>query len=136
MIRPNRYLTAAAVLLASSVAASAAPVVLETNLNLRQAPGPQHRVIAVMPAGARVIIGGCNGEWCRIDYRGQRGYASSAHITGNGAFAAAPPPPPPAAPPPIATKYDADDAVRVLQWRNSEWRDRYWREMEVSRTRR
>ena len=121
-------------LLASSLAASAATVTLDTNLNLRQAPGSQHRVIVVMPAGARVSIHGCDGEWCRVEYRGRRGYASSIHLTGNGAYAAAPPPP--AAPAAVATRYDPEDAVRVLQWNNREWRDRYWREMELRRTRR
>jgi uncharacterized protein YraI len=135
MSQPNKVLLSAAMLLASSLAASAATVTLDSTLNLRQAPGPRHRVIVVMPAGARVNVNGCDGEWCRVEYRGQRGYASSVHLTGTGAYAAAPPPssPPPAA---VATRYDPEDAVRVLQWNNREWRDRYWREMELRRTRR
>lgn len=120
-------------LLTSCLAASAATVTLDSNLNLRQGPGPQHRVVTVMPTGARIAVHGCSGEWCRVEYRGQRGYASSVHLTGNGAYAAAPPPP---APPPVATKYDPEDAVRVLQWHDREWRDRYWREMEVRRAKR
>jgi uncharacterized protein YraI len=99
---------------------------VESKLNLRDGPGQQYRVVAVMPAGASVTVGECRGEWCRVDYRGQRGYASRLHLgTGTTAFASAPTP--------VATEYSKDDGVRVFQWNNREWRDRYWDEMRSQR---
>jgi uncharacterized protein YraI len=131
MSQPNKAWLAVVLLLSSGVAASARSAVVETKLNLREGPGSQHRILVVMPEGATVTVGDCDGEWCRVTYRGQRGYASGVHLNnGTAAYAAAP------APPPVATKYDPDDEVRVLQWHDREWRDRYWREMEVRRTRR
>ena len=131
MSRPNQAWLAVALLVASCAGASARPAVVESKLNLRDGPGSQHRVLVVMPVGANVVVGECRGEWCQVEYRGQRGYASSAIFKGgDGAFAAAP------APALAATKYDPNDEARVLQWNNSEWRDRYWREMELSRQRR
>jgi uncharacterized protein YraI len=94
----------------SCSAASARTAQIDNKLNLRQRPGPEHRVIMVMPAGAQVTVGECRGEWCQVSYCGQRGYASSAILAvGDAAFAA----PPPAQ---AATKYGANDDVRVLNW--------------------
>ena len=126
MSRPNKAWVVIALLLSSGVAASARSAMVESKLNLRDGPGSQYRVILVMPAGATVTVEECRGEWCRIDYRGQRGYASSVHLgNGTAAFAAAP-----AAP---ATEYSKEDAVRVFQWHDREWRDRYWEERERRR---
>ena len=126
MSQPNRTWFIAALLLLSGVAASARPAVVESKLNLREGPGPQHRVMLVLPAGVTVTVGECHGDWCRVDYRGQRGYASSALLKGGDAALAAAP---------AATKYDLDDEARVLQWNDREWRDRYWRELERQRRR-
>lgn len=133
MSRPNMaWLAGALLLLLTGEAASARLALIESKLNLRQGPGPEHRVIAVMPAGANITVGECRGEWCQVEFRGQRGYASSLHLNnGAAAFAAAP-----AQAAPAATKYDPDDAVRILNWHDREWRDRYWREMESQRGRR
>jgi hypothetical protein len=82
-----------------------------------------------MPAGATVTVGECRGEWCQVEYRGQRGYAVAAQLNnGTSAYATAPTP--------SATEYSADDAARVLNWHDREWRDRYWREQELRKVRR
>jgi hypothetical protein len=134
MSRSVKSCLAAALLLASCAAVSARPAQIDNKLNLRQGPGQEHRVVVVMPAGATVNVGECRGEWCKVEYRGQRGYASSALLSGgDSALAAAPPPPPAAAQP--STKYDADDEARVLNWNDREWRDRYWREMTLRKPR-
>ena len=134
MARPDKNWLAMALLLASCAAASARTAQIDSKLNLRQGPGAEHRVIVVMPAGANVTVGECRGDWCQVDYRGQRGYASSALLGGGDkAFAAAPAAAPAA---PAATKYDANDEARVLNWHDREWRDRYWREMDLRKPRR
>jgi uncharacterized protein YraI len=99
---------AAGALMLSAGAASAA--VVTGDLNLRTGPGTNYRVIDMMPAGARVDVLSCTGSWCRVNFRGEVGFASASYL-GRGApvYAAAPPPvyvaPPPVyvAPPPVIT---------------------------------
>ena len=132
MARPDRTWIAVALLLGSCAVASARTAQIDNKLNLRHGPGQQHRVIVVMPAGANVTVGECRGEWCKVEYRGQRGYANSALLSGGDtALAAAPT----AAPAFASSKYDANDEVRVLNWNDREWRDRYWREMDLRKRR-
>jgi hypothetical protein len=57
-----------------------------------------------------------------IEYRGRRGYANSALLSGGDAALAAALA---AAPVAASTKYGANDEVRVLNWNDREWRDRY-----------
>jgi uncharacterized protein YraI len=78
MARTDRTWIAVALLLASCAAASARTAQIDNKLNMRQGPGQEHRVIVVMPAGANVTVG----EWCKVEYRGQRGYANSALLSG------------------------------------------------------
>ena len=104
------YLSAA-LLLGSCAAASARTAQIDNKLNLRQGPGQEHRVIVVMPVGANVTVGECRGEWCKVEYRGQRGFANSALLSGGDAALAAAPAAVPAA---ASTKYDANDEVSAF----------------------
>jgi uncharacterized protein YraI len=125
MSLPSKFWIGALLLLSTAAVASPRTAVLDNNLNLRAGPGLNKRVVIVMPAGATVTVGECRGEWCAVAYRNHRGFVSSALVKGgDSAYAAAPAP---AAPQP-STKYDADDAVRVLNWHDREWRDRYWQD--------
>ncbi|MET0668632.1 MAG: SH3 domain-containing protein [Xanthobacteraceae bacterium] len=132
MSRPVKVHLAAALLIASCAVASARTAQIDNKLNLRQGPGSEHRVLFVMPAGANVTVGECRGEWCKVEFRGQRGYANSALLSGGDAALAAAPVAAPAA---ASTKYEANDEVRVLNWNDREWRDRYWREMNLRKPR-
>lgn len=88
---------AAAGLLISAGIASAATVT--NDLNLRSGPSTGYRVIDTMPAGAYVNVISCRGSWCRVNWHGRVGYASSSYIGGGrGAYARAPIY---AAPPPV-----------------------------------
>lgn len=131
MSRSNAIALSVVVLLMSSGAASARVMQIESNLNLREGPGPNQRVIAVIPARANVMVGACDTEWCQVTFGGRRGFASRVHLGGaDAAFAAAPPAT--VAPVP-STRYDPDDSVRVWQWDDREWRDRHWREQGIRR---
>ncbi len=134
MTRSNTFWLTAALLLATGGVASARNVQIDSNLNMREGPSLQRRVVVKMPAGATIKVGDCRGEWCAVQFRQHRGFANSALLAGgDGAHAAAPVAAPEAAP--AATKYDADAAARVLQWHNPEWRDRYLRDLEMRRRR-
>lgn len=74
---------------AGVIGLSAAPAVADVTthaLNLRSGPGLGHRVVAAMPAGARVNVGPCSGSWCRVSWRGTQGWASARYI-GSGSAA-------------------------------------------------
>ncbi|MCJ8142901.1 SH3 domain-containing protein [Ancylobacter sp. A5.8] len=63
---PRSLLLVAGFLLAGSLAASARPAVVTTDLNVRAGPGTGYRVIGSLPAGSSVDVGSCTGSWCRV----------------------------------------------------------------------
>jgi uncharacterized protein YraI len=129
MSLPSKFWIGTLLLLSTAAVASPRTAVLDNKLNLRAGPGLDKRVVVVMPAGATVTVGECRGEWCAVAYRNHRGFVSSALVKGgDSAYAAASAPTPAPAAPQPSTKYDADDAVRVLNWHDREWRDRYWQD--------
>lgn len=70
---------AAAVLLAATVSATAAPGVATGNVNLRAGPGTNYARLATIPAGAQVDVLRC-ARWCEVVHAGRRGWASAAYI--------------------------------------------------------
>jgi len=81
---------AIAAFIASAGIASAATVT--NDLNLRSGPGTGYRVVDTMPAGAYVNVIGCGGSWCRVNWRGEVGYASASYLArgGRAVYAAEP----------------------------------------------
>jgi uncharacterized protein YraI len=71
-------LAACAALMAGTGIASAATVT--NDLNLRAGPGTNYPVVDTMPAGAHVNIRNCAGSWCRVSFRGERGWASASYL--------------------------------------------------------
>jgi len=71
----------AAGVLATS-AAQAATALVTTDLNLRSGPGTRYAVVGTLPDGARVGIRGCTAGygWCRVNYGGVSGWASSRYL--------------------------------------------------------
>ena len=82
MTLPTRLLAGAAAILLSTGMAAAATVVASADLNLRSGPGIQYPVIAVIPDGLAVSATGCRADWCRVDFRGEVGWASAAYLSG------------------------------------------------------
>jgi uncharacterized protein YraI len=113
-------LLAGGLLLAGAGAANAA--IVEGDLNLRSGPGTGYRVIAVMPAGARVDVLGCSGSWCRVAWGSAEGYASASYLGGSGPVYAAVPPPVVVAPPPVVSF-----GFGWGGWRHHGWRHHHWR---------
>jgi uncharacterized protein YgiM (DUF1202 family) len=72
---------------------------VNTNVNLRRGPGTNYTVITLIPAGAGVAVGDCNGGWCQVAYQGQDGYVIATSLGQGGpsapqsAAAGYPPPP-------------------------------------------
>src|SRR5215469_7422712 len=53
---------------------------VNANVNLRRGPGTNYTVITLIPAGAGVGIGDCNGGWCQVTYQGQDGYVIATSL--------------------------------------------------------
>ncbi|CAA0098885.1 Uncharacterised protein [Starkeya nomas] len=71
---------AAGLLVAGSVMSAASAAVVTGNVNVRSGPGTNYRVIGSLPAGARVDVGGCRGNWCRV----AGGWVSASFLSGGG----------------------------------------------------
>jgi len=86
-----------AIACAVPVVASAAPGYTTGNVNLRTGPNTKYRKITVVPAGARIEVYRC-ASWCRINYRGYRGWVFGKYVAAGPVYRRAPgyrrPPPP------------------------------------------
>ncbi|MGJ3261794.1 MAG: SH3 domain-containing protein [Salinarimonas sp.] len=80
MHRTMAWLAAGLIGLFLATAARAVPVETTTALNLRAGPGVAYPVVAIMPAGQRVDLRGCEGTWCFVVYRGALGWASGRYL--------------------------------------------------------
>ena len=69
----------AALWLAATAVAAAAPGVAKASVNLRAGPGTSYARITTIPAGARVQVLRCP-RWCEVVYAGRRGWASAGYI--------------------------------------------------------
>lgn len=50
-------------------------------LNLREGPGTNYKIIAVMPYGSKVTAVPGSGSWLKVTYQGKTGYAHGAYLT-------------------------------------------------------
>lgn len=111
---------AAGVLMVSAGGASA--TVVTNDLNLRSGPGTGYQVVDTMPAGARVNVLSCTGSWCRVDWRGEVGFASSSYLGRGGPIYAAAPPVYVAPPPVVSFGFGIGP-----RWHHRHWNHRHWR---------
>ncbi len=91
--------SAAIFTLASAVCATARPVTIGADTNLRKAPGTDSPILTLIPKGTTVEVGKCSNGWCETSLNGQDGFAIAQNL-GMG------PPPPRRAPRPQV--YDGD----------------------------
>src|SRR6185295_17846387 len=96
-------LSAASALVLSAGAAAAMPATAESPVNMRAGPGTQFEVLATIPGGATVDVGGCAANWCQVSYGGESGYANSSYLAMAGE-------PAPSAGVVVAPGYAYDDA--------------------------
>jgi uncharacterized protein YgiM (DUF1202 family) len=75
-----RFAGACAIFAALTVAASARPVTLGSETNLRKAPGTKSEVVTLIPKGEKVEVGTCDAGWCQVTWNGQDGYAIGRNL--------------------------------------------------------
>jgi uncharacterized protein YraI len=89
-----RIAAAAAVFsLSSAVGATAKPVTLAAETNLRKAPGTDSEVLTLMPKGTTVEVGKCTNGWCEATMDDKKGFAIAQNL-GMATARRAPPPGP------------------------------------------
>lgn len=76
----SRLMLSAALLAAMGAAATAKPVTLTAETNLRKAPGTKSEAIGLMPKGTQVEVGECDSGWCKVTWDGQEGYAIARNL--------------------------------------------------------
>lgn len=82
MTGPKAAMMAGAVIFGLFAAQTSAHAAQTThNLHLRQAPSLQAPILLTMPAGSRVSVRKCNAGWCRVAYKGRKGYASQTGLS-------------------------------------------------------
>ncbi|SEP17444.1 Uncharacterized conserved protein YraI [Salinihabitans flavidus] len=80
----TRNITLAATALSLAAApAMAATVQAVTDLNMRAGPGPQYEIIGVIDQKGSAEVEGCfeEGNWCRVSYEGNTGWAYGEYLT-------------------------------------------------------
>jgi Bacterial SH3 domain len=71
---------AAAFSLLSAVGATAKPVTLTTETNLRKAPGTDSEVLTLIPKGTTVEVGKCTNGWCEATLDDKKGFAIAQNL--------------------------------------------------------
>ncbi|TNF22024.1 MAG: DUF1236 domain-containing protein [Rhodobacteraceae bacterium] len=76
-------LTASTAILAAGPLAAATSATAVTDLNLRAGPGPQYEIIGVIAGQDEAEVEACleQGNWCKVTYEGQEGWAYGEYLT-------------------------------------------------------
>jgi hypothetical protein len=64
----------------SAVCASAKPITITADTNLRKSPGTDSPVLTLIPKGTTVEVGKCSNGWCQTSLNGQDGYAIAQNL--------------------------------------------------------
>jgi uncharacterized protein YraI len=72
--------SAAIFTLLSAACATAKPVTLAADTNLRKAPGTDSEVLTLMPKGTTVEVGKCSNGWCETSLDGKDGFAIAQNL--------------------------------------------------------
>lgn len=75
-----RTLFAAVTVTALAAAASAKPLTLPAETNLRAAPGTKSEILTLMPKGSEVEVGECDAGWCKVKFGDKDGFAIGRNL--------------------------------------------------------
>lgn len=77
----------AAGLMAAAPALAQVSATAATDLNLREGPGGDQAILAVIPAATEVTVDGCleTANWCQVTFDGQTGWAYGQYLNAVGA---------------------------------------------------
>lgn len=61
-------------------ASSGRPATVYATVNLREGPGTTYSVVAKIPAGSRINVGKCSGQFCQASWQGKDGYVIATSL--------------------------------------------------------
>ena len=76
----TRTTLAAVTVIALTAAASAKPLTLPAETNLRAAPGTKSEILTLIPKGSEVEIGECDAGWCKVKFGDKEGFAIGRNV--------------------------------------------------------
>ncbi|WP_197086813.1 SH3 domain-containing protein [Bradyrhizobium sp. LTSPM299] len=82
-------------------ASSGRPSTVYTTVNLREGPGTTYGVITKIPAGSRINVGNCSGQFCQASWQGKDGYVIATSLARRRPNYGPPGPPPGYVEPPV-----------------------------------
>jgi uncharacterized protein YraI len=65
-------------------AAAAKPGTAASTVNLRAEASTSSAILAKIPAGSRIDVGDCSGEWCAVSFQGRSGFAIATALDTTG----------------------------------------------------
>jgi len=71
---------AAMTIVTLAATASAKPVTLSAETNLRAAPGTKSDVVTLMPKGSDIEVGECDAGWCKVKFGDKEGFAIGRNL--------------------------------------------------------
>lgn len=75
-----RIAIAAVTAAALTGAASAKPLTLSSETNLRAAPGTKSEIVTLMPKGSEIEVGECDAGWCKVTFGDKSGFAIGRNL--------------------------------------------------------
>jgi hypothetical protein len=81
---------AAIISILSVAGATAKPIVISADTNLRKSPGTDSQILTLIPMGTTVEVGKCTNGWCEASLNGQDGFVIAQNV-GMAAARRAPP---------------------------------------------
>ena len=76
----TRTALAAVTVIALTAAASAKPLTLPAETNLRAAPGTKSEIVTLIPKGSEVEVGECDAGWCKVKFGDKDGFAIGRNV--------------------------------------------------------
>ena len=76
----TRMTLAAVTLIALTAAATAKPLTLPAETNLRAAPGTKSEIITLIPKGSAVEVGECDAGWCKVKFGDKEGFVIGRNV--------------------------------------------------------
>ncbi len=87
-------LTGALMVAALAFAGAAEASYVTADLNMRNGPGTNYRIIATIPGASSVRVYSCVRSWCKVKWRGARGWVARNYISSGAGYAEELLPPP------------------------------------------
>jgi uncharacterized protein YgiM (DUF1202 family) len=72
--------TAAAPTATKPSAGAGRPSTVYTTVNLREGPGTTYGIVTKIPAGSRINVGNCSGQFCQASWQGKDGYVIATSL--------------------------------------------------------